>query len=221
MENCISFDCFSLLSKEELAILEEKKTQVEFLANELIFKQGGLSSHIYLIYSGFVKLQLEISKSKRLNLHLAQRGEFLSLSSLFTKEKYKYSAIALTDVKLCMLEKNAVIEILNRNNQYLLYILKYAFEMENRFLEVLQNFTSKQMRGKLASALLYLNNNDIFNQNITQFLTRQDLAEFAGITVENAVTILKEFEKDKIIQLSGRTINILNYELLKEIAIKG
>lgn len=221
MDNCDNFNCFSFLSEEEIALLEEKKTQVEFSPNELIFKQGGLSSHIFLVYSGYVKLQLEVSKFKRLNIYLAQKGDFLSLSSLFANDKYKYSTVAVTDVTLCMLEKNAVLEILNKNNKYLLFIVKRAIEIENRLVEVLQNISNKQMRGKLASALIYLRNNETFKENITQFITRQDLADFAGVTVENTVSLLKEFERDNIIKLNGRTIDIQNYELLKDIATKG
>jgi len=221
MDKCNDFNCYSLLNEEEITRLEDKKTRIEFLQNEMIFKQGGLSSHIFLVLSGYVKLHVETSKSKKLNIYIAQKGDFLSLSSLFNSEKYKYSAITLTDVTLCMLDKNAVFDVFSHNYQFLLFIVKRSAEIENRLVDVLHNISHKQMRGKLASALLYLVNNENFNQNISEFISRQELADFAGITVENTVSLLKEFEKDNIIELNGRIIGICNDKMLKEIAIKG
>jgi CRP/FNR family transcriptional regulator, polysaccharide utilization system transcription regulator len=221
MDNCDNFNCYSLLNEDDISRLEEKKTRIEFLQNEMIFKQGGLSSHIYLVLSGYVKLHLETAKSKKLNIYIAQKGDFLSLSSLFNSEKYKYSALAVTDVTLCMLDKNAVFDIFSRNHQFLLFIVKSSTEIENRLVDVLHNISHKQMRGKLASALLYLLNKENFNHNISEFITRQDLADFAGITVENTVSLLKELERDKIIELNGKIISICNDKILKELAIKG
>lgn len=221
MDNCNDFNCYSLLNEEEITLLEDKKSRIEFLKNEMIFKQGGLSSHIFLVLSGYVKLHLETTKSKKLNIYIAQKGDFLSLSSLFNSKNYKYSATTLTDVTLCILDKNAVFDVFSRNQRFLLFIVKRSSEIENRLVDVLHNISHKQMRGKLASALLYLINNKNFNQNMSEFISRKDLADFAGVTIENTVSLLKEFERDKNIELKGRIINISNDKRLKEIAIKG
>jgi CRP/FNR family transcriptional regulator, polysaccharide utilization system transcription regulator len=218
---CDNSNCKSFLSQDEMAVLENKKSQVEFLANEVIFKQGALNPHIFLIYSGYVKVYIETGKTKRLNIYVAKKGDFISLSGLFNSNKHKYSASAFTDSTLCILDKKTVYDILNSNNRFLLFITAHAIETENRLIDVVTNISIKQMRGKLATALLYLTNEDYFQQNLTQYSTRQDLAEFAGITVENTVTLLKEFERDNIIELHGKKIKVLNSDLLLSISIKG
>ena len=77
------------------------------------------------------------------------------------------------------------------------------------------------MRGKLASALLYLTSEEFKDENIFQYLTRQDIADFASITVESAVKFLKEFEKEGLISQNGKQILIKNGETLKELDLKG
>lgn len=221
MLTCNNSDCYSFISLEDIAALENKKTQVDFSANEVIFKKGALNSHIFLIYSGYVKLHVEIGKTKQLNLIVAQKGDFISLSGLFNSNKYTYSASALTDTTLCILDKNTVYDILNKNIKFLLFITERAIGIENRLIDVVTNISSKQMRGKLATAIMYLTNEAYFQQNLTQYITRQDLADFANITVENAVSLLKEFERENIVELQGKNIHVLNPKLLNDISLKG
>jgi CRP/FNR family transcriptional regulator len=47
------------------------------------------------------------------------------------------------------------------------------------------------------------------------------MADFAGITMESAVKLLKSFEKDKIIELKEKDIILLNRIKLLEISRVG
>jgi CRP/FNR family transcriptional regulator len=51
------------------------------------------------------------------------------------------------------------------------------------------------MNGRLAEILLYMDGMKAENPEIFQLLSRKDLANFAGISVESAVKLLKSFEK--------------------------
>ena len=77
------------------------------------------------------------------------------------------------------------------------------------------------MRGKLASALLYLMDEEFTGENIFQYLTRQDIADFASVSVESAIKFLKEFEKEGILKLTGKDIKIVDFPRLEEISRKG
>jgi CRP/FNR family transcriptional regulator len=52
-------------------------------------------------------------------------------------------------------------------------------------------------------------------------LSRRDIAEFAGISTESTVKLLKTFEKDGLIKLKDKDIILLNREALKEISRRG
>jgi CRP/FNR family transcriptional regulator len=79
----------------------------------------------------------------------------------------------------------------------------------------------KQMNGRLADALLYIDSIKNEKAEIFQLLSRKDLADFAGISTESTVKLLKLFEKDKLIVLNEKDIRILNQSALIEISRRG
>ncbi len=77
------------------------------------------------------------------------------------------------------------------------------------------------MNGRMADVLLYIEGfkgerNDIFSA-----LSRRDIAEFAGMSTESAVKILKSFEKEGLIRLEDKDIHLLKMEKLQEVAEVG
>jgi CRP/FNR family transcriptional regulator len=79
----------------------------------------------------------------------------------------------------------------------------------------------KQMNGRLADALLYIDTLRDEKSDIFQILSRKDLADFAGISTESTVKLLKTFEKDKLIVLKEKDIQLLDNDALNEISRKG
>jgi CRP/FNR family transcriptional regulator len=66
------------------------------------------------------------------------------------------------------------------------------------------------MNGRMAETLLYLETFRPEFPEIFQILSRKELADFAGISTESAVKLLKNFEKDGLIELKDKDIIILN-----------
>jgi CRP/FNR family transcriptional regulator len=77
------------------------------------------------------------------------------------------------------------------------------------------------MNGRLAETLLYLSSENFEGENIFSSLSRKDIADFAGISTESAVKLLKTFEKEGFIKLNDKDILILDREMLKEISKRG
>lgn len=77
------------------------------------------------------------------------------------------------------------------------------------------------MRGKLASTLLYLSQDEFIEEEIFQYMSRQDIADFASISTESAIKFLKEFEKEGILSLNGKDIEITDKGKLEDIALRG
>ena len=214
-------ECFQNLSEEDLAILNEQKTQVSFFKGETIFKQGAFASHILFVNSGLALVYLQLGKEKQVNIRIARQGDFMSFSTIFDKNTYQYSAIALADSTICMIEKETIKSILIRNPDFAMRIVSKNSSNSNRYLEIIKNVSYKQMRGKLASAILYLASDKFKNDSIFQHLTRQDIANFASITVESTVKFLKEFEQDGLISLDGKEIIIKDGQRLRDLDLRG
>lgn len=219
LENTLG--CFKTLSTEELEFINNKKTQISYLKGETIFKQGAFAPHVLFVNEGLVRVYLQTGTHKQLNIRIAQKGDFMAFSSIFGENIYNYSAVALIDSTICMIDKDALKQLLLRNPDFALQITSRNYKNENRYLEIIGNISYKQMRGKLASAILYLSDKEFAEESLFQYLTRQDIADFASITNESAIKFLKEFEKEGIVKLDGKNIIIIKEEELLLLSKNG
>ena len=203
---------------EALNDLAHNKTRITYLKGETIFKQGAFAPYVLYVVQGLVKVYLQTGYDKQINISLAKTGDFLAFSSLFGENIHTYSALALKDSEICMIEKESLKQVLLENPLFALDVTSKNYRNERHLLEVIKNLSYKQMRGKLASSLLYLSHEDYLKEEVFEFLTRQDLADFASISAESAIRFLKEFEKEGIIALHGRNIEVTDSKKLESIS---
>lgn len=212
--------CFEKLTIEQLDSLTDKKKQLKYFKGENIFKQDAFSSHIIYIIEGAIKIYLQTSNQKQINLRIACSGDFVAFESIFSGNYYNYSANALKDSIICMINKEALKNLLVQNPQFGIQITTKNMQNEVYLIETIKNLSAKHMRGKLAYTLLYLSGKKFEKENIFQLLTRKEIANFASISNENAIKYLKEFEKENIISLKGKDIKVIdkkNLELISKI----
>ena len=209
------------LSEDEFDFLRNKKKQLLYTKGENIFKQGAFAPYVMYVLSGLVKVYLQTGRNKKVNISIAKQGDFLAFSSVFGEEVYTYSTVAITDAQICMIEKDRLKQFLFKNNKFAMRITSDNYKNERHLLSIIANISYKQMRGKIASSLLYLSADAFLAEYIFQHLTRQDIADFASISTESAIKFLKEFEKDGILKLSGKEITILDYDRMVSIAKRG
>jgi CRP/FNR family transcriptional regulator len=220
-EQEIIFGSNHSLSQDEIEYINSKKTQIVYLKGETLFKQGAFAPYVLYVVDGLVRVFLQTSSKKHVNMHLAKQGDFLAFSSVFMDNIYNYSAVALKDSTICMIDKDALRKLLLKNPEFAMQITSRNCSTENRYIDIIQNLSYKQMRGKLASALMYLTLPKFINEDVFSCLTRQDIADFASITTESAIKFIKEFEKENIIKLDGKKIVVEDVDRLKEISIRG
>ena len=52
-------------------------------------------------------------------------------------------------------------------------------------------------------------------------LSRQDMADFLGLSMENVIRIIKELENDGLIEVNGKSIKLLNLNSLHKVCEFG
>ena len=213
--------CFQLLSSEEAELVRESKTQVMFRKGDNLTKQGAFASYALFVIKGLAKQYIEGEGTKSFNLRIIQPGEFVGLSAVFGKNTFNYSSVALTDCQVYLVEKHAITALIKQNGLFGFNIIKRYLSQNSDLYEILRSALYKQMNGRLAGTLLYINSLRVGNDEIFQLLSRKDIAEFAGISTESTVKLLKSFEKDGLIELDEKDIRILNVSLLEEISLRG
>lgn len=212
---------FGKIFSGELKIHDQYKTKITYLRGENIFKQGAFAPYVIYVESGLVKVYLQTGYDKQINISIARSGDFLAFSSIFGENIHTYSTQAVSDAEICMIEKESLKDALLHNPEFALQITSKNYRNESHLLEIIKNLSYKQMRGKLAAALLYLSQDEFLKENIFEYLSRQDIADFASVSTESAIKFLKEFEKEDILQLNGKEINIINPEKLEQLSKNG
>lgn len=217
----IQAPCFQLLLPEEMEMVRASKTQVLFRKGDHLSKQGAFASYALFVINGLAMQYIEGESAKNFNLRIIQPGEFVGLSAVFSKNTFNYSSVALTDCQVYLVEKEAIVKIVKQNGVFGFNLIKRYCEQNSNLFDTLRNVLHKQMNGRLADTLIYLNGLKSEHPEIFQLLSRKDVADFAGISTESAVKLLKSFEKDNLIKLEEKDIKIINRETLVEIGKRG
>lgn len=217
----IESPCFQMLSTEELEMVRSSKTQVLFRKGDNLTKQGAFASYVLFIVSGFARQYVEGDQSKSYNLRIVRPGEFVGLSSVFSKNTFNYSVAALTDCLAFLVEKDAIANVVKQNGMFGFGIIQRYCQQNTNLFDKLRNVLYKQMNGRMAETLLYLDSFKEEFPEIFQLLQRKELADFAGISTESAVKLLKAFEKDGLIELKDKDIIVINSKNLHEISLRG
>jgi cAMP-binding proteins - catabolite gene activator and regulatory subunit of cAMP-dependent protein kinases len=217
----IQAPCFQKLNPEEVELIRNSKTQVLFRKGENLTKQGAFATYVLFVVSGIAKQHIEGDGTKSYSLRMVTPGEFVGLSSVFTKNTYSYSTVALTDVQAFLIENSSIMKVAKSNGEFAVNIIRRYCLQNSTLFETIHTLMYKQMNGRMAETLLYLNSIKVGELEIFEMLTRKDIAEFAGISTENAVKILKAFEKDGLIALDDKNISLLKADALEEISRLG
>jgi len=217
----IQAPCFQMLSSEEVELVRASKTQVLFRKGDNLTKQGAFASYVLFIISGLAKQYVEGDSNKSYNLRIIKPGEFVGLSAVFTKNTFNYSSIALTDCQVFLVEKDAIAKVVKQNGLFGFTMVARYCEQNATLFDTLRTVIYKQMNGRIAETLLYIDGFKIEYPNIFQLLSRKDIADFAGISTESAVKLLKSFEKDGLLELHEKDIVIEKRDELIEISKKG
>ncbi|NPA44317.1 MAG: Crp/Fnr family transcriptional regulator [Chlorobi bacterium] len=222
-ESCLScpykWKYLNLLEDKDINSIQRSCTIINFKKGETICKQGTDATHALYLAKGMVKLYIE--GKKNLILKLIKSGEYIDLQTLFGDKTYKYSVAAMEDTMVCMINSEILQDLAKQNSDYLFELTKTISDSGNYVYKKISDISRKQLRGRLADSLLYLRN-EIFNSDeFDMGMTRKELAELSSMSMENAVRILSEFKKDKIISLEGKRIKILQIDILKKLSDIG
>jgi CRP/FNR family transcriptional regulator len=190
------------------------------MPGETILKQGSYVSQVVYLKSGVLKIVLESKNNKSTILKIEESDSLVALPVLSVFKIYPFSVIAITQCEICLIRKEAIQEIMDRNikaNQFL--VNWYSKEYSYIYTKIL-TISTRNNHGKLASALLYLSNGN-FKKNVLNLISRKDLADLASISIDSTNKILMELKNDKIIEINKKGIKILNHELIEKLSTVG
>jgi len=212
---------FCLLNNQELQLVDSNKIHVAFKAGETIKKQGTFMSHVLSVNSGLAKLYIEGLEGRSAILRIVKPTSFIGGPGIYFDNRHHFTVTALTDASVCFIDIQVFKEILKINQafaeEFLTDFSRDVLTVYNRLIYL----TQKQMPGRMADALLYLND-EIFNKaRFPMILSRFDLADLSAMSRESAVKVLRDFQKEGLIRISDNEMEILDAESLRKISRVG
>ena len=201
---------------DSLKKLSEDRDVRHYKKKDDIYREGSYPKGIYFVSKGKVKSFQTSDNGKELITELHKEGDFFGYLSLLKDEKYTDSAQALEDSEIYMIPKDDFFALIYKNA-----------EVSRRFIEILSNdlqdrekqlvkLAYNSVRKRVAEALVKLSDKykKDGEQKFSMQVSRDDLANLVGTATETVIRSLSDFKEEKLVEVSGSTITILNYDKL-------
>ena len=223
--SCIDCLCksvlFSLLTTEELELVERNKVNVVFKAGETIRKQGTQMTHVISVNSGMAILYLEGIESRRAILRIVRPTNFIGGPGIYLDQMHHYTVMALIETSVCLIDMHIFREIISTNRKFAEAFMKDFSRNTLIVYNRLISLTQKQMPGRMADSLLYLFEEIFENDHFPMALSKQDLADLSAMSRDSALKVLRSFEHEGIIRFDDKELCLLDKPGLKKISRIG
>lgn len=221
---CTCEDCslsqafFNALDPESVIPYCASKIELTFPPKTKVIHQGdGVDKFIYL-RTGLVKLERKnVDTGINQIISFNRPMDFISLLDIFGQSTYSYSITTLEESVFCVFDLAEMQELIKTNASFGHKIIEIISHGNNMIINNLLMIIEKRFYGKVAYLLLYFAN-EIYNSDQYELpISRKEMAEHLGLSVETIIRTLSEFRKDKLIKVYGKVIEIVDKEGLKKV----
>lgn len=188
-------------------------------AGKTIFEEGDESGTVYNISAGEVRLFKLLPDGRRQITGFLRAGDFLGLSS---HGAYAYSAEAMTKVSLCVFRIGELERLFDTFPKVRERLLEKANDELAAAQEQMLLLGRKTAREKLLSFLLARarhEDDDEFDSEIGVPMTRADIADYLGLTVETVSRTFTHLREDKLIATpTASRVELIDIPRIQDIA---
>ncbi len=201
---------------DTLKKLSEDRDIHHYRKKESIYSSGGYPKGIYFVIKGKVKTFKTNEFGKEFINGLYKEGEFFGHLSLLEESKYTEEAMTLEDSEICMIPKDNFFSLIYKSadvsKKFIKMLSNDLIDKEDQLLKLAYN----SVRKRVAEALVTLYNRykKDGEANFSISISREDLANLAGTAPETAIRMLSDLKDEKLIEIKGRLISVLDYDKL-------
>lgn len=204
---------------KELENLSQNRSIIRYKKKDVLFHEGDTPQFLFFLVRGQVKTHKAHEEDKEYVTSLYKQGDFFGYVSLLQNSDYTQSAVALEDCEICKIPKNDFTALLYKNrdvaNKFIKMLSCNIAEREKRLLSLAYD----TVRKRVADALLSLKNSSSAPAEGPPKIrmNREDLASMVGTATETVIRSLSDLKAEKLIEMDGRDILILDEKKLERI----
>lgn len=211
---------FKNLTTEETDVLNFEKDFRHYKRGDILYQEGNRISGFFCINQGIIKVFKTGFDGKEQIIRFAKKGDIIAYRSVLSNEPACTSAKVIEDCQVCFIPTEILISFIKTNSTFALDLIRLACHELGEANSFITDIAQKTVRERLAEVLLFLVNEfGLDNDRYLKIsLTREELANIVGTATESVIRLLSEFKADKLVELNGRKIRILNPGGLQKIS---
>jgi len=210
----------SHLSLEQVCEVRGLLKRMKLEPHETLFRAGEPNQHLYLVRDGQIKLTALSSDGREQIIGLGLSGHLIGFDNV-RDTAHTYSAVALTTAHVCRIANADMMKILTENPDAMLRVINVLNEELGRAQSVIRLLGHKTSSERVAAFLLSLlppgkHNGEPLDVPLP--LSRQEMAELLGLTIETVSRHMSEFKREGVIDAPRGMVRILDSPRLQELA---
>ncbi len=217
-------EMWNALLPEEKRIVTDNFNITHYKKNQIVYSEHEDPKNLWCLLKGKVKMY-KVGIGDRVQiLRLYSPVQYFGYRAYFANEKYVSSVAAVEESVVGSIPMEIVEHLIRGNiNLAMFFIHELSRKLGGSDTKIV-NLTQKHIRGRLADALLQLEDNyGLEDDGVTLriYMSREDLASLSNMTTANAIRTLAAFVSEKLILVDGRKIKLIDKEQLQKISKNG
>lgn len=210
------------LPPDALAALEALCHRFHYRPKDTIFYEGHASLGLHLLSRGKVKLTRSSSRGRRRIVAILEAGQLIEKHAFGQEATHLVTCVALEPCQVCLIEREGYLSLVREQPAVAVDLIRLLAGEVGAQGEEADRFVFADARQRLAGVLLDLSRrfgrmeDGAFRVSLP--LTREEVGELAGVTMETAIRLLGAFRNLGLIALHGRVITLVDCDRLARIA---
>jgi CRP/FNR family transcriptional regulator len=193
---------FADLSQRDLAALAEQMRVDHFSRDAAIFRQDDETDRVWMVRHGRVKIVRHEEGGREVILEVISPGEVFGGAVLFMP-RHPATAKAMEEAETVSLSREVYTQLITNHPEVALKLIRMLGKRLHSMMEI-QILAGERVERRLAHILLKLAERagraEPEGVLITIPLSRQDLADMSGTTLETAIRTMSRFRSQEIIE---------------------
>jgi CRP/FNR family transcriptional regulator len=207
------------LSPAELQEMETMSHGGRDAAREVLASQGAAAENVFTVTEGVVRLYRLLADGRRQVLGFALPGDFLGLS-LF--DVYGFSADAVTDTTVCRFPRKAFVSYVDQRPHLMRRLHEFASHELSLAQDQMVLLGRRNADERVAAFLIALRDRlrrlGHSSPSLPVPMSRQDIADYLGLTIETVSRTFTKLAKAKFIVIVPDGVRLLRENMLEQLA---
>jgi len=184
----------------------------------LLFSEGEDAAGFYVVASGRVKIYKLSADGKERILHIVHGGDTFAEAAIFGDGRYPAFAETLSPTELVFLPGREFLDLLHSRSSIAINMIAGLSQFLRQFAHQIEELTFKDVPARLAGYLLSLKIDPDGSYKLP--VSKSQLASNLGTVGETLSRSLRKLADEELIRVDGKNIDILDRDLLEEMAEK-